>query len=249
MSGNTAPIFSKVGTFQGNATITTAAADYTGISPYNARVFQADATNGGYIQRLRFKSIGTNNATVARIFISPPNTAHLASLLTTPSAPTGTPSATGGTILAGTFYARIAAADSVGAWAPVGNESTVVTTTGTTSSISWTWTAVPGATTYRIYVAQTTAGSESGYFNSATNTFNQTVPLEGAGWNYGIPTASNNYLYDEVSLPATNATTTAATPSIDLPMGFALPPGYEIYVGLGASVAAGWQVTSIGGAY
>jgi hypothetical protein len=32
-------------------------------------------------------------------------------------------------------------------------------------------------------------------------------------------------------------------------MNFALPTGYKIYVGLGATVAAGWVVTPIAGAY
>lgn len=33
-------------------------------------VFTADATNGGYVQRIRFTAAGTNIATVARIFIN-----------------------------------------------------------------------------------------------------------------------------------------------------------------------------------
>jgi hypothetical protein len=33
-------------------------------------VFTADATNGGYVQRIRFRAAGTNVATVARIFIN-----------------------------------------------------------------------------------------------------------------------------------------------------------------------------------
>jgi hypothetical protein len=33
-------------------------------------VFTSDATNGGFVQRLRFRSAGTNIATVARVFIN-----------------------------------------------------------------------------------------------------------------------------------------------------------------------------------
>lgn len=33
-------------------------------------VFTADATNGGFVQRIRFRAAGTNVATVARIFIN-----------------------------------------------------------------------------------------------------------------------------------------------------------------------------------
>jgi len=52
-------------------TFTTAAADYTGATAtHNKLVFTADATDGGFIARLRFKAIGTNVASVARIFLN-----------------------------------------------------------------------------------------------------------------------------------------------------------------------------------
>ena len=92
MAGNSDPIFSRVGVVSGTfGPITTAAADYTGNSPYNYMVFDSDATNGGYIQRLRFKAIGTNVATVARVYINT-GFAHTTSLLATPGTPAGTPS-------------------------------------------------------------------------------------------------------------------------------------------------------------
>lgn len=51
-------------------TFTTAAADYTGATAtHNKLVFTAGA-NGGFVQRLRFKAIGTNTASVARVFIN-----------------------------------------------------------------------------------------------------------------------------------------------------------------------------------
>jgi hypothetical protein len=62
-------------------------------------------------------------------------------------------------------------------------------------------------------------------------------------------TATNNAFFEEISLPATTVSTTAATPAVDLQLGFALPPGWRIYVGLGAAVAAGWVVTTVGGKY
>jgi len=77
MAANTAPIFSITGDQSVDdgttmpSTFTTAAADYTGATAtHNKLVFTADATNGGFIQRLRFKAIGTNTASVARIFIN-----------------------------------------------------------------------------------------------------------------------------------------------------------------------------------
>lgn len=33
-------------------------------------VFTSDATNGGFVQRLRFRAAGTNTATVARVFVN-----------------------------------------------------------------------------------------------------------------------------------------------------------------------------------
>lgn len=61
--------------------------------------------------------------------------------------------------------------------------------------------------------------------------------------------ATNNSFIGEISLPATAASTTAATIDIDYPLEFALPAGWRIYVGLGAAVAAGWVVTCIAGDY
>jgi len=76
MAANTAPIFSLSGDVSSNSTtamaptLTTAAADYTGISVNNKLVFTAGA-NGGFVQRLRFKAIGTNSAaSVARIYLN-----------------------------------------------------------------------------------------------------------------------------------------------------------------------------------
>jgi hypothetical protein len=62
-------------------------------------------------------------------------------------------------------------------------------------------------------------------------------------------TAANNTLWDEISLPLTNVTETAAQANYELPLNFALPIGYRIYVTLGTGVAAGWDVTVIGGDY
>ncbi len=51
-------------------TLTTAAADFTGVSANNKCVFVADATNGGRIELLRFKAIGSNVPTCARIYFN-----------------------------------------------------------------------------------------------------------------------------------------------------------------------------------
>lgn len=76
MAGNAAPIFSRAGSVANNGTtgmnqlVLNAANDYTGIDADVSLIFTADATNGSYVQRIRFKAGGTNIATVARIYIN-----------------------------------------------------------------------------------------------------------------------------------------------------------------------------------
>lgn len=76
MAGNAAPIYSKDGEIANNGTtgmnqlVLTAANDYTGAGANNSLIFTADATNGSFVQRIRFKAGGTNIATVARIFLN-----------------------------------------------------------------------------------------------------------------------------------------------------------------------------------
>lgn len=84
MAANTDPIFSRIGDVSSDGTtgmaptITTATGDYTGISANHKLVFTADATNGGFVQRLRFKAVGTNVASVARIYLNNGSTAGTA---------------------------------------------------------------------------------------------------------------------------------------------------------------------------
>jgi len=138
MAVNTQPIFSIAGDVQWGATaITTAnvAKDGTGTVLTS---FTADATNGGFVQRIRFRAAGTNVATVARVFIN----------------------------------------------------------------------------------------------NGSTNA-----------------TAANNVLWDEITLSATTLSEVAALPVYELPLNFALPPGYKLNITLGTTVAAGYYVTTIAGKY
>ena len=136
---NNQPIFSKVGDIQwSGATVSGAntTKDLTTGTTYS--VFHADPTSGGYVQRIRFKSLGTNQATVARVWLN----------------------------------------------------------NGSTTSAS-----------------------------------------------------ENNALFDEVSLSATTNSETSALSTTELPLNFALPPGYKIYVTLGVTASAGYDVTVIGGKY
>jgi hypothetical protein len=61
--------------------------------------------------------------------------------------------------------------------------------------------------------------------------------------------AVNNTLWDEITIAANTVSQTAASINYELPLGFALPAGYIIYVTLGTGIAGGLKVTVIGGDY
>lgn len=139
MAANTAPIYSRLGSVQWAAKLTSAAADTDGTGANNALVFTADATNGGMGVRIRCKAAGTNVASVLRVFIN----------------------------------------------------------------------------------------------NGSTN-----------------GTATNNWYYDDIALPATTLSAVGQTgPTLDFALGFPFEAGQRVYVGLGTAVAAGWHVGTIGGKY
>lgn len=82
---NIDPIYSKVGSVSNNngtgmnQLVLNAANDYTGIDADVSLIFTADATNGSFIQRIRFKAGGTNTASVARIYLNNGSTPGTAS--------------------------------------------------------------------------------------------------------------------------------------------------------------------------
>ena len=250
MATNSAPIYSGQGDIQGGDLLLNAAADYSGQNVNNAVVFTSNGTYGGYIQKIRFKANATNIATVARIYINN-GSGRLASSSAAATTPSGSLVTTGGNLLTGSsganYYAKIVAVDQYGGITAASTESTVVAnaTSSTTGSITWTWTAVAGAKSYRIYVGPVTNGQLS-YFSSNASPYVQT---EAIGVRDSVASSTNNFLYGEISLPATTAIATAATVDIDYPMNFALAPGQRVIVGLGNAVANGWYVTGIGGSY
>lgn len=251
MAVNTAPIYSRVGDIQGGALLTaamTGATAYSGVDLNAVPIFTADATNGGYVQRIRFKPAGTNsNATVARIFINE-GTMNQASLLSAPGTPTATPTGTGSSLYGGTFYAKVQAVDQWGALTALSTESTAVTVT-TGQTIPWSWTATSNAVSYRLYVGPS-SGGEYAYFTSNTANYTQSVPYIAGQIASPVDYATFNMFYGEISLPSTTASASAGLVEVDYPMNFALPPGYRIIVGLGtAPTSAGWYVTAIGGKY
>ena len=80
MAANGAPRYTLVGDYSTNSTITSAAtmgptltaaaADFTGVSANNAKVFTGDSANGSRVVGLHFEAIGTNAQSVARIYIN-----------------------------------------------------------------------------------------------------------------------------------------------------------------------------------
>ena len=246
MTGNITPIFSKGAHIEGGNIMTTAAADYTGQGINNKVIFTADDVNGSYISKLRFKALGTNVPTVARIYINDGQLYLATALSAVSGTPTGTPSASGGVLLSGNYFAKIQAFDSWDGRTALSTETASVAVTGPTGSIAWAWTAVTGAAYYRIWVGNVTNG-QFHFFTSTTNSYTQTT-TEGT---IRDPSNSlnNNMFYGEVSLPTTTAATATATADVDYPMNIAIGAGHRIVVGLGTTVAAGWQCTAIGGDY
>ncbi len=64
--------------------------------------------------------------------------------------------------------------------------------------------------------------------------------------------ATNTWLYDEITLPAVTQSQTAASSVFEIPLNFALPANYLLYVTFGTSTGSagtGYSVVVIGGDY
>lgn len=106
--------------------------------------------------------------------------------ISSPAAPTLTTSTTGGTLAAATNYNyRITAVNAYGETLPSPEASANVTTTGTTSSITISWAAVPGAASYNIYGR--TAGGELKIVNVTTTSYTDTGAVTPSG---ALPTSN-----------------------------------------------------------
>lgn len=117
-----------------------------------------------------------------------------------------------------------------------------------------TATDIASGTAYLVYSADSTNGGYVQRIRFKPNnaaTINNVATVARVWLNNGSTTATtaNSIFFDEISLPATTGAAASALPVYELPLNFALPPGYAIYVTLGTTVVGGYRVTVIGGKY
>lgn len=267
MPGNQNPIFSRVGDIQGPTIllnpVATTGSGYTGTDANTYTLFNADATNGGYVQRIRIKALGTNPANVMRFWICEPG-GQLTSTATAPATPTATISASAGTMTPGTYFMKVQAIDALGQPGVFSAEiSNTVPATG--NNITWGWTASANAASYRIAIGTATNQQQFVIANVTSTSYTQNTsswtgqlgnqvgriigPTGNSSVSYSTDLTLNTTLFGEVSIPSTTASATAATAEIEYPVNIALPPGHRITAGIGTATANGYIVTVIGGAY
>src|SRR6185312_7962582 len=120
-----------------------------------------------------------------------PGTVPLASSATVgtavPSGVTATPSTTGGTLAAGTYFYKVVSVDARGT--TTGSTEVSATTIGTTGSVTIGWTAAPGATSYRVYKG-TVTNTENSYFTTSSLNFVDTGAAGTSGTVPGSNTAT-----------------------------------------------------------
>ena len=118
--------------------------------------------------------------------IEPGSTLATVAAPSTPGTLTATPSNTGGTLTAGTYYYKWTALNA-GGESLASAEATGTVASGTTGSVALSGTAVTGATGYRWYRGLT-AGNETLYFQTTSNSF---TDIGGAG-TLGTPPAGGS---------------------------------------------------------
>ena len=134
--------------------------------------------------------------------------------LTTPAAPTGTAQTTGGTLAAATYHYKITALNALGETLP-GAASAPVTTTGSTGRVDLAWSAVAGATGYRIYGRPATSGGTYLFIAQvgAVLAYSDTGAITPAGAVPAVDTTGAVYTH-------------VIKGSVSLPTGFTLEKGF-----------------------
>ena len=108
----------------------------------------------------------------------------------TPAAPALTPSTTGGSLATATYFVKLTALGTTGETLASTEASAAVT--GPTGSIAATWTAVAGATGYRVYVGTTTGGENQFFAPGNVTSFAITTATGTAGSQPGAATATRS---------------------------------------------------------
>lgn len=114
-----------------------------------------------------------------------------AQFLSAPTGLAGTAFTTGGTLATGTYFYKVTALNANGETVASTEISRAVT--GPTGRVDLTWSAVPGASSYRIYRG-TATNAENVFYSSATNSFSDTNAASSAGAPPGANTAQNGHV-------------------------------------------------------
>ena len=122
-------------------------------------------------------------------------------------------------------------------WSPI----TVLTSNATTDGTA--------GTTYLIFSASVDGGFVQRVRFRALGTNVATVGRIWINNGQTSGSAANNALIDEITLNATTAAPAASLANQEVPINFAIPAGYRLFVTLGTTVATGFDVTAIGGRY
>ena len=129
------------------------------------------------------------------------------------------------------------------------------------ADVQWTISAMTVANTTAdltsgtIYLAFTADTTNGGYvqrvrFRTLGTNANATAARIWVNNGAATATAANNTLIDEITLPTTTVSQVAAQSNYELPLNFALPAGYRVYITVAtAPTSAGWNATVIGGKY
>ena len=115
-----------------------------------------------------------------------------------------------------------------------------------------------GTDIYKVWGADATNGGflqriRVKYVANATTTSNACVmKFFISSATSGATTDANAFFYDEIAIPATGALITTATNVVyDMPLGFALPPGYSVFakITVAQPASCGFIAIGVGGKY